>query len=391
MLIKNARIYGEELFDIEIEDGLIQKIGKNLKSSQESFDASNLTLLPSFVDLNINFKNDKFSLENLALLEKECLKSGVSSIILRDKMNFDEEELSLFLSHLKELKIQIFTSISALNEEGKLKNISSLINKNAFAIELLSSSEANVLRQTMQYGVMKNVPLLIRCFEAGFDDNGVMNDGLTSFELGLVGVSKISELSEVAKIKQVAKFYGAKVVYDCLSLKQSLDLLDVDDKVMISIHHLLKDDTACKDFNTAAKLEPVLQNKNECKALKASLKEGKIKFITSLHSAKSITHKDLAFNEASYGIHSICEYISLCNTFLIQENILNWRELCKLTSLNPAQFLKQNTGEIKEGKEANLVLLDENEEITVPSNSLYGKDKLKGAIKAHFIKGERVF
>ncbi len=43
------------------------------------------------------FKNDKFSLANLELLENECLKGGISSIVLRDCMDFDEESFALFL------------------------------------------------------------------------------------------------------------------------------------------------------------------------------------------------------------------------------------------------------------------------------------------------------
>ncbi|ELP6347589.1 metal-dependent hydrolase, partial [Campylobacter upsaliensis] len=46
MIIKNAKIYGKELKDLEISQGLIQKIGENLQG-EEIFDAKGLTLLPS--------------------------------------------------------------------------------------------------------------------------------------------------------------------------------------------------------------------------------------------------------------------------------------------------------------------------------------------------------
>jgi len=408
MIIKNARIYGEEPLDLELEKGIIKKIGKNLKGSK-SLDAGSLTLLPSFVDLNVRLKNDKFSLENLALLEEKCLKSGISAVLLRDDMDFDEESLSLFLNHLKSLKVRIFTSVRALDKDKKLKNLSTLISKNAFAIELESASEANILRQSMQYALMKDVPLLVRCFESGFDDGGVMSDGSMSFKLGLVGISKVSELSEVAKIKQIAKFYGSRMLYDCLSLKQSLDLLDSSDEILISIHHLLKDSSACENFNTAAKLMPPLQELDDTSALLQRLKDdfsksskseisksahknhAKIKFLSALESAKPITHKDLAFDEASFGIDSLGEFMSLCNTFLVQKGILSWRHVCELASLNGAKFLGLNCGEIKVGKEANFVLFDENLNIKIKENSLYAKDKLKGEVKAHFLNGELIF
>ncbi|HEB9337277.1 TPA: metal-dependent hydrolase [Campylobacter coli] len=390
MLIKNAKIYGENLQDLLIKDGKIVKIGANLDDNDEVLDAQGMTLLPSFVDLCVNLKNDKFSLSNLELLEKECLRGGVGAIILRDCMDFDEESFSLFLQNLKTRKIQIFPSICALDKQGKLKNLATLFNKGAHALELKSSSDANILRVGMQYALMKEKSIFVKCHDENFDDNGVMNDCEASFELGLAGMSTVAESSEVAKIQEIAKFYGVKVIFDLLSLKRSIELLGDENLKLISIHHLIKDDSACTGFNTAAKLNPPLRSKEDKESLKQALKQGKIDFLSSLHSAKSISLKDLAFDEAAFGIHSVCEFMSLCYTFLIKEGLLTWQNLCKATSQNPSEFLGLNSGIIEVGKEANLVLFDENEEISAPKSSLYANDKLFGKVKLHLVKGENI-
>ncbi len=390
MLIKNAKIYGENLQDLLIKDGKIVKIGANLDDNDEVLDAQGMTLLPSFVDLCVNLKNDKFSLSNLELLEKECLRGGVGAIILRDCMDFDEESFSLFLQNLKTRKIQIFPSICALDKQGKLKNLATLFNKGAHALELKSSSDANILRVGMQYALMKEKSIFVKCHDENFDDNGVMNDCEASFELGLAGMSAVAESSEVAKIQEIAKFYGVKVIFDLLSLKRSIELLGDENLKLISIHHLIKDDSACAGFNTAAKLNPPLRSKEDKESLKQALKQGKIDFLSSLHSAKSISLKDLAFDEAAFGIHSVCEFMSLCYTFLIKEGLLTWQNLCKATSQNPSEFLGLNSGIIEVGKEANLVLFDENEEISAPKSSLYANDKLFGKVKLHLVKGENI-
>ncbi|EIA4406772.1 metal-dependent hydrolase, partial [Campylobacter coli] len=358
--------------------------------NDEVLDAQGMTLLPSFVDLCVNLKNDKFSLSNLELLEKECLRGGVGAIILRDCMDFDEESFSLFLQNLKTRKIQIFPSICALDKQGKLKNLATLFNKGAHALELKSSSNANILRVGMQYALMKEKSIFVKCHDENFDDNGVMNDCETGFELGLAGMSAVAESSEVAKIQEIAKFYGVKVIFDLLSLKRSIELLEDENLKLISIHHLIKDDSACAGFNTAAKLNPPLRSKEDKESLKQALKQGKIDFLSSLHSAKSISLKDLAFDEAAFGIHSVCEFMSLCYTFLIKEDLLTWQNLCKATSQNPSEFLGLNSGIIEVGKEANLVLFDQNEEISAPKSSLYANDKLFGKVKLHLVKGEKI-
>lgn len=391
MLIKNAKIYNESLKDIEIKNGLITQIAEcGILQDSENFDASNLSVLPAFVDLNVRLKNDHFSLQNLQILENECKKGGVSAILLRDSMDFTRESFALFLEHLKTLKVQILPSIKAVDKDKKIKDLSSLINKGANFLEIASESSPNSLRQAMLYASMKDVPCFVYCYESGFDDVGVMNESQTSFELGLSGMSEVAELSEVARMKELEKFYKTKLVYEGVSLAKSLDLLE-NALTQVSIHHLIKDDSECMGFNTAAKLMPPLRSDEDVEALKSALKKGKISFLSSLHSPKSISLKDLAFDEAAFGIHSICEYVSLCYTFLVKNGFLSWRELCKFTSLNPAKFLDLNSGEIAVGKEANLIFFDESTSFYPNATSLYAKDELFGEVKAHFIKGERVF
>ncbi|EMW4714771.1 amidohydrolase family protein [Campylobacter upsaliensis] len=386
MIIKNAKIYGKELKDLEISQGLIQKIGENLQG-EEIFDAKGLTLLPSFIDLCVYLKNDKFSLNHLDLLEKECLKGGISTILLRDVMDFDEETFILFLQNLSHRTLQIFSSVKV---KEPLKNIASMINQGAVALELESKLNANILKIAMQYALMKKVPIFAKCLNEDFDDNGVMNDCLLSSKLGLIGMSEIAESSEVAKLKEIAAFYQSEVIYDCLSLARSLKIA-TDETILVSIHHLIKNENACENFNTAAKIKPPLRSEEDRAFLQNALKKGKIRFLSAMHCPKSSNLKDLAFDEAAFGIHSICEYVSLCYSFLVQNAFMSWEELCKFTSLNAAEFLKLNSGELKEGKEANLILFDENVSTKAPLNSLYSKDTLKGEVKHHLLKGEFVF
>lgn len=386
MIIKNAKIYGKELKDLEISQGLIQKIGENLQG-EEIFDAKGLTLLPSFIDLCVYLKNDKFSLNHLDLLEKECLKGGVSTILLRDVMDFDEETFILFLQNLSHRTLQIFSSVKV---KEPLKNIASMINQGAVALELESKLNANILKIAMQYALMKKVPIFAKCLNEDFDDNGVMNDCLLSSKLGLIGMSEIAESSEVAKLKEIAAFYQSEVIYDCLSLARSLKIA-TDETILVNIHHLIKNENACENFNTAAKIKPPLRSEEDRAFLQNALKKGKIRFLSAMHCPKSSNLKDLAFDEAAFGIHSICEYVSLCYSFLVQNDFISWEKLCEATSLNPAKFLKLNSGEIKEGKEANLILFDENVSTKAPLNSLYSKDTLKGEVKHHLLKGEFVF
>lgn len=389
MLIKNAKIYGKYIKDIKIENGKITQIDNNL-TDNDVLNADGLTLLPSFIDFNVRLKDQNFSINNLKDLEELCIKSGISHIILKDDMFFDDEIFDLFLQNLKNLKIKIFSSVNALNKENKLRNLAILANKGAIAYELLSANNANILRNVFQYANTKNLSIFINCYDKDFDDNGLMNDSFTSFELGLIGMSKICEISEVAKIKQIAKFYNSKVVYDLLSVKESFDILDENDLTQVSIHNVLKDDLACDNYNTFAKLMPPLRSKEDVSFLQSILKNKKIKFLSSAHCPISFKYKDLSFDDASFGIDSLQEYLSVCYTFLVKNSLLDWEELCEMTSLNQAKFLNLNSGKIEVGKDANLILIDENENIKANKYSLYKEDELFGSVKYHLIDGKIV-
>lgn len=386
MILKNAKIYGKDVFDLRIENGKISEIAKNINSNDdEIIDLNHKTLLPSFIDLNVNLQDNEFSVARLYELEKKCLKGGISTIILRDNLDANTQMSLLYFDRLKELKINAIPVIKIVDKDAKLKDISILVDAGAKGLEISSDLGANFLRQGMQYAKLKDVKVFLKCFNKDFDDNGVMNDSATSFELGLIGISDIAELSEVAKMKEIVEFYEVDASFDCLGLKKSFELLRAKN-TEISLHHLIKCEKDCKEFNTYAKILPPLRNTSEVKELMQIFKEGCISFLSILQSPSS--YKDLAFDEASFGVDSIEYYVSLCYTYLIKNAFMSWEDLCQFTCQNQAKFLGLNKGFIKVGYDADLVVFDENKTHFAPKNSLYANDELFGEVVMHMIKGK---
>lgn len=72
LLIKNARVVdSSEDFtgDVYIKDGIINQLGQDIEKDCETIDAEGLTLLPSFVDLHVHFREPGYEY-------KEDIKSG---------------------------------------------------------------------------------------------------------------------------------------------------------------------------------------------------------------------------------------------------------------------------------------------------------------------------
>ena len=403
MLIKNALVptsNGVERQDVLIQEGKIIAIASHLDdATQDVVDANGLYLLPGLIDLNVRFSNSSLNQEHIDKLSSSCLKGGVTTAVVMSDFSPRLESatlLELVKFKIDQAKINLHISAPLADEkEDQLHNIATLLNNGAAAILADSYRNANLLRRGMQYATMKQKPLFVQCYEPNLDDNGLMNDGVIASKLGLSGISKISETAEVAKVSEMAHSYGATVVLKSLSTKRSLEIVKAHKTLKsalyseVSIHHLAKNDTSCDGFNTYAKLMPPLREEEERKALLEALKEGSIDILTSAHSPKSILYKDVAFEDAAFGIGSIEEFLTLAYTFLVKNGLISFNELIRICCVNPAHILGlEAKGLVKVGYDADLVLFDPNESYKVSNtHSLYYGETLHGKVKKVIVGG----
>lgn len=404
MLIKNALVstlQGLVSQDVLIEEGKIIAVAQKLDAStHEVIDASGLYLLPGLIDLNVRFSNSTLNQEHIDKLASSCLKGGVTTAVVMSDFSPRLESatlLELVKFKIDQAKIDLKISAPLADEkEDQLHNIATLLNNGAAAILADSHRNANLLRRGMQYATMKKRPLFVQCYEPNLDDNGLMNDGVIASKLGLSGISKISETAEVAKVAEMAHSYHATVVLKSLSTQRALEIakahkvLKSDLYTEVSIHHLSKNDSSCDGFNTYAKLMPPLREEEERKALIGALKEGSIDILTSAHSPKSILYKDVAFEDAAFGIGSIEEFLTLAYTFLVKNDVIGLNELIRICCYNPAKVLGlSQKGVIAVGYDADLVLFDPKESYEVSNkHSLYCGNTLHGKVKKVVVGGK---
>jgi dihydroorotase len=245
-----------------------------------------------------------------------------------------------------------------------------------------SKMDSNILKRVFEYGKMKNQPIFCFCENKELIQNGVINDGNLSAKLGLPSIPKIAETSEVAKIIEIAKDINCKVIFKAISTARGIELIDnfTKGKSEVSINHLLLNEDCCSNFNTYGKIQPPLREKYEKNKLLNLLKNKKIDILTSLHSHTSKTQKDLAFEEASFGIDTISNYFSLIFS-LVKNNYISLEYLSEISSFNPAKILGLNKGLIKVGYDSDLIIVDLNKQINIKEKKspYYGK-KLFGKI-----------
>ncbi len=138
------------------------------------------------------------------------------------------------------------------------------------------------------------------------------------------------------------------------------------------MHHLIHSDEACANFNTRAKLDPPLSSESDVLLLQASLKNGEIDILTTLHQPSSPVQKEVAFFDAEYGCESISDALPLFYTKLVKSGLISMQNLVELISLNPAKTIN---------KKNSYVLFNPNKTYKIKNaNSLYDGEEIYGEV-----------
>ncbi len=402
MLIKSANIVlKDSVFqgDLRVEEGVIKKIDVDIKpfKDEKIVNANSKYLLPKLVDTNVRLLDDTLNEKNLNDLLQIAKIAGVGRFVLIDDFtprieNSTQLELLNGTINSKKDDVKVTISVNSVGKEKRLNNLATFLNRGAEVIYSRSDIDGNLLVRVMQYADMKKVPIFCFCEDSSIKNRGVVNEGELSFQLGLPGISKIAEISEVSKIVELATFFDVEVLFQGISTSKSIQILRAVKKTNkkvyteVPIHNLLLNETACDDFNTKAKLISPLREESERLKMIERLKKGDIDVITSSHSPKSYIYKDVAFEEARDGVESLEMTLKLGYSYLIKEDIVSFCDFVNMTCITPAKILGFDN-EIKEGNMADLILFDPAyKTIVKDESSLYFNKEIYG--KIYDIKGE---
>lgn len=144
-----------------------------------------------------------------------------------------------------------------------------------------------------------------------------------------------------------------------------------------------------------ALVNPPLRSEDDRVALLEALRDGTVDVIATDHAPHTFDDKAAGAPgftglETAYGV---------CNSVLVKDNQFNPRRLSQLMSAAPARLLGLHKGLLKAGYDADLTIVDPDEEWTVDSRTFYSKGKatpfegrtLTGKVKFLFIDGRLVF
>jgi dihydroorotase len=116
-------------------------------------------------------------------------------------------------------------------------------------------------------------------------------------------------------------------------------------------------DLALQDFRTFARLSPPLRSEDDRQAVTEAIGDGTIDVISSGHDPRGPEDKRLPFADAAPGMAGAETLLALTLT-LVRDGVISTERAFDLVAGAPARLLGVEAGELREGAEADIALVD---------------------------------
>lgn len=421
IIIRNGTIVNynkKEKGDILIEQGLIKKIGKNINLTSDcQIDASGKFIFPGFFDVHTHLRTPgREDEEDIKSGSLAAAKGGFTRIFCMPNTEpplDNEAEIKALRERIERESLIDIIPVGAitLKREGKvLTEFGNLKKAGCPALSDDGSSLKNslILRRAFEYAKMFGLTIISHCEDEDLSSGGSIREGGVSALYGLRSIPSISESIIVARDIEIAQYLKVPLHLAHISTKRSVEIIEEAKKRGAKItcetapHYfvLTDEDIAKSKFNSNFKVNPPLGSREDRESIKRGLKEGIIDCIATDHAPHSLGEKELPFSCAPFGMIGLEFAFSLTYTYLAREGILSLEDIARLLSYKPSGifgFIK--AGEIKEGYEGSLVIVDLNKQYKVCEEEIVSKSKntpflgsfLWGVVEKTIYKGKIVY
>ncbi|MBZ9629828.1 dihydroorotase [Salegentibacter sp. LM13S] len=401
LLLKSATIldkhsaYNNKKLDILIENGIIKKIGEDIKSKVDKvITEKNLHVSRGWFDSSVSFGEPGFEeRETISNGLDTAAKSGFTSIALNPNtypIIDNNGAITSVKSKAAHHPVKMFPT-GALTIKSEGVDLAELFDMKqggaiAFGDYKRAVRNPNLLKIALQYA--QNFNALVQSFpqEDRIAGKGMVNEEQNSTSLGLKGIPNLAEELQITRDLYLLEYTGGKLHIPTISTKKSVDLIKeakkkgLDVSCSVAIHNLIFTDELLQDFDTNAKVLPPLRTKKDIKALIKGLKDGTIDMVTSDHTPIDTEHKKVEFDNALYGT------IGLESAFGALNMIFSTEEVVEMLSRGKQRFGLEDI-EIKEGNPADLSLFIPNEKYEFTEADISSTSK-NSIFKGHQLKGK---
>ncbi|MEK6653285.1 MAG: dihydroorotase [Nitrospirota bacterium] len=435
VLIKNGRIIDpsqgiDGVGDILIEDGKIKEIRMqdarckmqdkkiknrescivNRESNSNAIDAKGVLVLPGLVDMHTHLREPGFEYkETIKTGTLAAVRGGFTTVCAMPNTNPVNDNSSvtdlIIRKAIQEGACTVYP-IGAITKGQKGEELAEMGIMHsegcvAFSDDGRPVMNSLIMRRALEYSKTFNVPIISHCEDIGLSEGGVMNEGLLSLTLGLKGIPSEAEEIIISRDIALAGLTGGRLHIAHVSTEGSVRIIRDAKERGINVtaetcpHYFSITEAAVEGYNTNAKVNPPLRTAKDVDAIKQGLKDGTIDVIATDHAPHHRDEKLREFDQSPSGISGLETALGL-SLKLVEEGILTMNQLIEKMTISPAKIMGINKGTLKNGSDADVIIVNPDKEFKVESEKFASKGKntpfegwvLKGAAVITICKGK---
>ena len=416
-LIKNALVVSpadgiNSKLDILIRDGKIAEIAENLSSDGELINADGLCAIPGLVDMHVHLRDPgQTHKEDILSGCKAAAAGGVTSLLAMPNTNpttDSAEVVKYILDKAKNADARVYVAASITKGLKSLEPTDLDEVKNAGAVALSDDGRpvenTKFLSEAMKKAPSLGMSVVAHCEDLYLADGGKMNEGEISEKLGIKGIPASAEDCGTAREIALAAALDVPVHICHVSTKTSVALIRDAKRRGVKVtaetapHYFSLTEKELLKRDADYRMNPPLRTPADVNEIINGLADGTLDAIATDHAPHSPEEK-ADFAAAPNGSVGMETSFAAANTFLVKSGVMTFDSLVEKMSVNPAKILGIEAGTLKVGANADIALVDPDEQWTVDPEKLHGKSKntpfknmtLTGRVKMTLLGGRVVY
>lgn len=390
-IIKNGMLLTEQgelkKSDIYIKDGRIVEIAPVIsKEVDEIIDAKGMFISPGFIDLHVHLREPGGEMkETIATGTLAAARGGFTTIAAMPNTRpvpDTKEQLQWLNKRIEEtaaVRVLPYASITVRELGKELTNFAELKEAGAFAFtdDGVGVQSAGMMLAAMKNAAKVNKAIVAHCEDNSLINGGCVHEGSFSEKYGLNGIPSVCESVQIARDVLLAEAAGCHYHICHISTEGSVRAVRDAKRAGINVtaevtpHHLLLSEDDIPGLDANYKMNPPLRGNKDKEALIEGLLDGTIDFIATDHAPHTVEEKQKGMELAPFGIVGLETAFPLLYTNFVEKGMMTLKQLVDYLTVKPAEAFGLNYGQLESGKEADLVIIDlENQEKIDPENFL---------------------
>ncbi len=366
----------DALADVVLRDGRVEEIaepGKVKSAADETLDVTGLIVAPGFIDLHVHLREPgQTHKESIATGTAAAAAGGFTSVCAMPNtrpINDSPAVTRWMQDEERGAVVNVFPIAAAtLGSLGvKLSDYREL--KEAGAVALSDDGKPilddHIMREALAMAAKVGLPVIQHAEDTKISGGNPMNEGVTSFKLGLRGQPAASEWQMVERDIRLTSQEGGRLHVAHVSTAKSLEMVrlgrasQVDVTTEVTPHHFLFTEESCSNYDTRYKMSPPLRSAADRDAMVAALVDGTIDAVATDHAPHALFEKEVEFDKAAFGITGLEIALAATITVLHHTSKVSLTRVVELLSANPAKIMGlSGRGTLTQGAVADVTIFD---------------------------------